>query len=253
MSDRAGQTLLAAMREKAAKKAAAAAQAAAAAAAQAAAAAEAQQAHPETPHSKRQRTAASPKSKEKWKGPRKAQPEAQPDAKPKAQLSQDSRKPAPATPTESCASPTSIESKALSSSDTWTGESASTPLSNDDPQKRRANWAKFMRSQEQGSQRANRSDKMPADAALRLLAAGHDDKAWFNLWCQAGGSWGRCLAIMEESRATIKRTSGIDAWLTFDQLVDLYKSEVVAKAIRTKKLQDGRFTVPLCLFICILA
>ena len=242
----AGKSLLESMRDK---KAAAAAQAEAAAQEVAA------QEHPHTPQTKRQKTAG-PNSQSKQKAPQVAKPLAQAPqvaksmaqapqvAKPMAQAPQVA-KPV-AQPDLEAQSVASTEAAEMSQSVDASSQACLgvEPLCNDVAKQRRANWAKFMRSQEPAVSRSAKSDKMPADAALKLLAAGHEEKSWFNLWCEAGGSWGKCLAMFEESRATIKRTSGIDAWLTRDQLVDLYKSEAVGDAIRTKKLKDGRFTVP---------
>ena len=100
---------------------------------------------------------------------------------------------------------------------------------------KRAAWAKYVRSFETASQRPNpRSETNPESVSLKIVSLA-EKKAWFPVWFCKDCSWGKVIVTEEFQQLVMNSTELSHQWLTEGQLIDLYKSETVAKAITAVK------------------
>ena len=91
-----------------------------------------------------------------------------------------------------------------------------------------AAWARFMRT---FNERARTDDKCPQHIAAEIAQGVGNRKDWFNKWVAAGQSWMRAAISQEISEAEETESGVVRAWLTLDQAIDHFKSEVVGKAV----------------------
>ena len=80
---------------------------------------------------------------------------------------------------------------------------------------------------------------------MKMLSGGNESKVyWFQIWQSAGCSSTNVCACEEFSRLQIDEKSKAVAWMTADQIGDLYKNETVKQAIVQKKASDPKSWKP---------
>ena len=73
---------------------------------------------------------------------------------------------------------------------------------------------------------AGLKEKCPLSQALQILGCIQDQSRWFDLWVANGRSWGKAILKERQVREQSEEASKGKAWLTYDQVLKLYKNEV---------------------------
>ena len=79
-------------------------------------------------------------------------------------------------------------------------------------------------------------EKCPLSESLRILGNIEEESRWFDLWLKGNRKWAKALFEERQRLEKEKTPKKNHAWLTFGQLLKLYKSSTVAEAIRDSKL-----------------
>ena len=79
-------------------------------------------------------------------------------------------------------------------------------------------------------------EKCPLSESLRILGNIEEESRWFDLWLKGNRKWAKALFEERQRLEKEKTEKKNHAWLTFGQLLKLYKSSTVAEAIRDSKL-----------------
>ena len=103
---------------------------------------------------------------------------------------------------------------------------------------RKRTWAEYIRTLNPALERGSRSRKCPHDILCKLHSLA-DRQQYFKIWIEHGGDWAK-VELAEEHAHTEKKTAAtVMAWLTEDQMADLYTSKVVVAELKKAKLEHA--------------
>jgi hypothetical protein len=97
---------------------------------------------------------------------------------------------------------------------------------------RRALWMRYLRSREPaGGKRASRIARPPPDVLEAMAKNPLQKNRYFDLWVGHDQDWGKVMLWERTFTSTSTKQGLTERWLTYAQVVEAYRSEVVAKAI----------------------
>ena len=119
-------------------------------------------------------------------------------------------------------------------------ELAQQARSNGGPIHDRNSWRRFERTLTAApTERQSKVARAPPEVVDMILADMGTGRLWFTRWGGNAENWGLALVHEQIIRRELTENTAGEAWLTFAQVKDLYKCEVVATAICGECLQDA--------------
>ena len=92
-------------------------------------------------------------------------------------------------------------------------------------------WHGDPRTAEDAKKRDDKTEKAPAEIAERMKS-GESQDSWMKVWLSRGGSWLKAEASQTKRDEDEDVEGTTRAWLTEDQMEELYKSKIVVAALK---------------------
>ena len=85
--------------------------------------------------------------------------------------------------------------------------------------------------------RSNQPNYAPHEIAVQIVSK-KDEEWWLQVWCANDMSWGKVQTWVDKRKDQIKEGKTKYAFLTFDQMVDVYKNKAVAEGVKQACMKD---------------
>lgn len=109
-----------------------------------------------------------------------------------------------------------------------------------DPKERKARWAEYMRTlvpRAEGTRGPVGNEKVPEELSHKLMSPS-EKKLWYPIWIENYRKWANVKLTETFLQTTRETETGLQAWMTRSQLVDLHKDEEIADAVISTCMVD---------------